>query len=258
VAKSTWISTAYPNLPAQAVVVAGNVDSLAPTEDGVYLHHGTGALALTAYVQNLLDTHVAGSNTVGITKGGRFFMSNDTGAFTWTFTDALLRTLLGYTGNLSGAQTYVATNQSPLLWRAGRRGSPRDAILGVNGAPVFDVAANAAPTGRQRVRSFGENTVNLWEFRYVSKGRYRETTLTNEHFLSWYRYAGIKAWKWILFREVEEEDGSNDAASLSSQLGPYEVDVSKVPARFQMERGIENKDELFHFDIPVLVPPEHA
>ena len=62
----------------------------------------------------------------------------DTTAVTWT--DAALGTILGYTGNLSGAASYVATNPPRYVWRPTRGGLMPHYQSGIN---FWDLASTS-------------------------------------------------------------------------------------------------------------------
>lgn len=256
--ETAWLIGSYPAMPAQAFTVNAAAASIAAGD--YYLYDATAALSLLDQVVSAMTTAgVAGaaavvckSRKVKLSAGANF-------SITWG-SATLLRNLLGFTGNISGASSYTATNISPLLWSPGRTENPQMAPLGVRGHKVHSVYQAVSPySGKTEAASHGYREYNRFTFPYVDVERVRTSTGDNGTYDVWFENVAVPAALWKLYREVSEDSGSTAAADLSQPLGPYVVSAERrgVAWNYDRSRGKEYTDECIDIDIPCHVPPEY-
>ncbi|MCP4549514.1 MAG: hypothetical protein GY835_23915 [bacterium] len=96
----------------------GGVDAIALTPNSYFMMGYTGeGGALVDHMTTLIADEIAGSTVTYSLVTGKVTLNfnGNTTAVVWT--DTALRDLLGFTGNLSGATSYVATNEARYCWR---------------------------------------------------------------------------------------------------------------------------------------------
>jgi hypothetical protein len=88
--------------------------------------------------------------TLSATTGLITLAGSGVATFNWNWTSTALRDLLGFTGNLTGANSYAATRQSPYLFLPNRGRAPADAPEGSRGTIVTDGTLTASPSGHSK------------------------------------------------------------------------------------------------------------
>jgi hypothetical protein len=161
-------------------------------------------------------------------ESGKIKLTMDgTTAVTWG-SATLVRDLLGYSGNLSGASSYVADYVSPLFWSPGKTESPERDVLGGTGALESDIAFRIAPSTYASSTEHNTRYVNTFAWRNIATARFRTTDAANGELWTWWGYvrklANLK-----LYRNVAEDTAGSDAASLGTPLGPYTLDPRTMP-----------------------------
>lgn len=244
-ATSDWWIGSYPNLPEQTVTV-----STAGTLSGsMYLDDPTGARSLLNTLVGALTTAGATTPAAFLTQGRRVRLTfGATTSVTWTTT--LLRDLLGFTGNLSGASAYTATNISPLFFSPGGASMPQHDILAGSGETVSDTIVRETPA------LVTATTVNEWRRNrlvvpFVAIDRYRSASEANGEYLSWWDYVLRHRRPFKRYTGITETDGSTTQVTLSGALGPYVLAEEQRSPGFTRSTGFEKNDHKGAIDIPI-------
>ena len=256
--ETAWLIGSYAGLPEQDLSVSASPQTV--PAGNYYLYDATSSLSLlAAVVAAMTAAGVAGAAAV-LCKNRKVKLSAGA-TFSITWTDPLLRNLLGFAANLSGAASYVAPNVSPLLWSPGRTENPQLARLGVRGHKVHSVYQAVSPySGKTEATSHGYREYNRFVFPYVDVDRIRTEAGAGGEWDTWFDYVAVPAALWKMYREVSEDSGSTAAADLSQPLGPYVYSAERRGVSWQYDRskGKDYTDEFGDIDIPCHVPPEYT
>lgn len=256
--ETAWLIGSYAGMPAQAFTVGMSVTGIAA--GNYYLYDATAALSLLSKVVAALTAAGVAGAAATLCKNRKVKLSaGATFSITWG-SATLLRDLLGFDANLSGASSYTAPDISPLLWSPGRTENPQMAPLGVRGQKVHSVYHAVSPySGKVEAASHGYREYNRFTFPYVAVERVRTSTDDNGTYDVWFDNVAVPAALWKLYREVSEDSGSTAAADLSQPLGPYVVSAERRGVSYQYDRskGKEYTDECIDIDIPCHVPPDY-
>lgn len=150
-----------------SVVVAGAGDYYLTTDVSP-------SIALLTQIGNALtaDSTLSGTYTLaiddnGITSTGKVTITGS-GTFSVAWDSTTLRDVLGFTGSLASASSYLSPSASPYVWLPDqRRANPR-VPEGQIGAPVSDATATISPTGKSKIIKNATRYVDSMEFRYLS------------------------------------------------------------------------------------------
>jgi hypothetical protein len=139
-----------------SVTIDGSAQAI---EGDYYLRHATGALSLLTAFQTEMTAAGVAAAAVTVRENLRIRLASS-GTFDVTWSSTALRELFGFTGNLSGASSYDATNPSPLLWAPGYPATPRSHVSKA-GRTVPHVTFHAADDGSEmRTQHFGSE---VWQ-----------------------------------------------------------------------------------------------
>jgi hypothetical protein len=229
---SAWLIAAYHDFPSTSFTV-----NAAPTGNEVktvaagdyYLYDATAGNALNEQVELQLEDHTdITTATVELLESGKIKITCDTTfAITWG-SGTLVRNLLGYTGDLSGATNYTATYVSPLFWSPAGTESPQLSVLGGTGAEESDIAYGLSPTTYGIATEHNTRQINTFLWRNVASARFYSASEANGEFYTWWTYAKKLA-NFKLYRSIAEDTAGTGAASLGTPLGPYKLDPRKLP-----------------------------
>lgn len=114
-----------------------------------YLRHATGALSLLQEFEDAMTAAGVASPDVTMRENLRIRLAAGA-TFTVTWASTALRDLMGFTGNLSGASSYDATNPSPLLWAPGYPATPGNTRTSKRGYLVPHVTFHSADDGSSK------------------------------------------------------------------------------------------------------------
>lgn len=127
---------------------------------------------LTTIGTNLTASALAGTYTLSMSAStGKVTISVSGGAvtsFAVTWTNTTLRDYLGFTGNLSGSTSYLATAQCPLVWLPNQRRSEPQVPEGYVGMPIMDTSMVLSPSGHSRSIHWATRYGNTLAFRYLA------------------------------------------------------------------------------------------
>lgn len=259
---SSMLVGSYRALPDQTLTFTGpvteTVSASASYGSSIYLHHSTAALSLVTQVGNAVANREAGGACV-LQQNGKIKISA-TSTFTLTWTSTLVRDLLGFTGNLSGANSYESTTIPLLLWIPGTTESPAQAVLGQQGSNNHDAHRVQAPDGTQVTRIFGSAVQrNAFKWTYIPKAYYQTTDNNGGELSRFFDEVLVKGSKFMLHRNITFDTSSTSTMTLDAQaMGPFEVeeDMRKIP--FRRSSGLETVEQAYDFSVRALVTPEYA
>lgn len=226
-----------------------------------YLYHPTGSLSiLDAIRAGMVAAGYAGASAV-LTRDRRVKLSSGAGNFGITWDSTGLRDLLGFTGDLSGAATYTATNPPALLWSPAKPLRPELSPRGTTGIPRPLAYFTASPSdGSTFVVSHGERIDQRFTCGMVAVDRVFTSSLVGGEWARLFRDSLAKGYSFYVYPDVTEDPGSSTAATLSNGLGPYALSPSgRAPTwSYSRSRGMEWCDKRADVDFPCRVVPEYA
>ena len=183
------------------------------------------------------------------------------GVFTLNWpADGELRILLGFSGNLAGAASYVATAVSPLLWSPGKTETPTEAPLGCTGHRVETAwFSSSSFDGTTSCVTHGSRTYNQFKWGHVPMSRVQTINESGGEWCRWWREVAVRGEAFHMYRADEDTTGaSTAAASITANLGAY---VLRPQGRaldwdFNRSRGLEQVDRRGDISLAVQVVPE--
>lgn len=263
-APTVWCVSSRAVASVVDVTIDADASGLTASLGGLYLLHPTIALSLLGQFGLAMTAAGVAAPEAYITEAG-YVRLTSSGVFAVTWTSTTLRDLLGFTGDLSGADAYTATNRSTLLWSPGKTETPELAPLGCVGQRVLDLSVAYGTEGRQSVRIEGNPTVrNRFSWAHVPKARYlAASTYTAGEFCHFWLNELIGGQRWILLRGVSEGASTTVSASYGSAtaLGPYKADLADTGFRstpFARSSGFERVEAYYDITIPAVQTTEFA
>lgn len=252
---TAWLIGSYV-LPATTITIDGSATSLTSTEQAWYLYHDTDALSLVDQLEDVLLAEGVTGATVRVLENRKVRISANA-AFDLDWGSTLSRTLFGFTGNLSGASTYTATNISPLLWSPSKPESPTESPLGVTGRRVYDTKLSTAPDGTQVADSHYTQRVNTFNWSHVPMDRFQTSSEVGGEYVVFFDYVH-KGNKFHLWRNIAEDVDGTDPVTWTSSLGPYGYRQTRglMSPDFQRSPGFERVDRRAQVSLDCLIVPE--
>jgi len=257
---TSWLIGTRPSLEAQTLTIDGNAQII--TAGSRYLYASSSGLSMIGQVLAKMTAAGVAAPTAYLTRSRKVRLGSS-GTFTLDWpADNVLRGLLGFTGNLAGASSYVATNISPLLWSPLKTESPEDAPLGLVGHKVHNAFYSASPfDGTTSVVMHGSRTYNTFRWGHVPIDRVQSAGQAGE-WASFWDEVVVTGTRFFHFRCGEDTTGASTAeAALVTPLGPY---VLKAPGRgapdwdFTRSRGLTQVDRRCDVVLPVSLTPEYS
>lgn len=256
---TAWLIGSYPDFPSTSITVSGESVSIAAGD--YYLQDGTAGRSFASAFATACNAHSTLSDiNCSLTKSGKLRLWS-AGGTTFTVTwgsgnGEIARDFAGFTGNLSGASSYVAS-KSAWWWSPLRPESSDVAPLGVSGEKVRDSATGMANDATLTVTESGTSyRQNEFWWRFVAIARVWTSAESGGEFFSFFDQVLAKGRQWKLYRNVDEDSGDEStAATLSTVLGPYK---SKQTKRWAFENEIPNVQKLSPIRIPAVVVSEFS
>lgn len=261
-ATTAWLFASYPSFPEQSIDV---IDDVAASEAktfasaDVYLHHSSLSLDAKELFQNVVNSHSNISDcNIGMTKSGKVRAWRTGGSnFGITWTNTALRDFFGFTGNLTGANTYTATNYSRWFWSPGKPESTKLSPLGIVGARKTDAVKGMAGDATFRVTKHNEYRIQEYWWRYVALSRVWTSSEAGGEFHEFAKEVLGKGRQWFIWRNVAEDlTDDTTIATLSTPLGPYKS--TKIDWSDFFRREIRNVDSRSPIEIPCIQVAEYS
>ena len=154
--RGAWLIGSIEDMDTQTVTIGGMPLDLS---GDLYLYDTTLARSLISRFAGLMSTAGIAAPLAFIRRSGYVYLESS-GVFTVNWgASTILRDLLGFDANLSGASSYVAPYKSPLLFAPGKPETPVGHRLGTAGHKVHtQYQAVSAFTGRAVSVSHGSRT----------------------------------------------------------------------------------------------------
>jgi len=252
---TAWIIGSYPDLPVQSVTIGGGGRTIAAGD--YYLRDATASLSLLAAMVTAMTAGSVGSAAAYLGEDRKVHLAGSgTFSVTWP-SDALLRGLLGFSGNLSGASSYTATSISKLLWSPGIDESPKGGILGSAGQRAYRIESTDWPQ-EITTTQLASGRSNTFSWQHVSYERYKYQEIGGE-FGEFFDQVIVLARRWKLYRGVTESSATT-AATLGTPLGPYKTPLKDgiIDEPFSRSSGFEHNDQYFDVDIAARTVAEYG
>ena len=255
-----WLIGSYPSFPAQSIAV---IDDVAASEaqsvatGDYYMIHPTASLSLADQVKAAVNAHsnIADCDIEIMASGKIRIWRTGASNFGITWTNTTVRDVLGFTANLTGSDSYVAS-KSAYWWSANRKASPTMSPLGVVGKVVSDSVMGSAGDATTRVTENNTYRRNGYFWRYVPVARIWTTAEGGGEWFAFHDAVVRKGRQFYLWPDISE-DSTDDATTitLASGLGPYK---SENPKEWDYTRELANVDRLSRVDIQVIQVAEFS
>lgn len=240
---TSWLIGSDLAVPADSFdVVATTTETKTVTAGKYYLYDATTGISLLTHVAGLIQGHANVTTCTGAILENRKVKLTGSGSFDVTWTDTNVRDMLGFTGNLSGASSYTATNISPLFWSPLRTESPQLAPLGVDGVGVHDTHWAQSATTVITATTNNSWRENSFSWRYVAISRMWTSSEAGGEYYTFYDRVLRRAAPFKLYRNVEEDTSGGDAATLATVLGPYKMKPQGGDTKLKYRREFQNQD----------------
>lgn len=262
---SDWVVSSRA-LATQTITVNGNPVNVTLPLGGAYLVHTTASLSLLERLELAMAAGGVANPSAVLTQSRRVLLSGDA---VWTLAwgaSTGLRDLLGFAGDLSASTGYLADLTSTLLWSPGKRLRPALAPLDALGRLVLDISSTIGEGGQLTVRQEGPGTtVALYQAQYVYKPRHwaAPPTVSPGEFRHFWQYELATAQRWVILREIVEDDAVDTAASydLATLLGPYVADMAQESmgaAQLERSDGFATVEYAYNLELPAILTTEFS
>lgn len=243
-------------LSASDIEIDANAYQFSTSEQGWYLYHPTTALSLIGRLLQLMQAQGVADAEVVLLKN-RKIMIRGSGNFSITW-DSTLRSIFGFSANLSGASSYIAPNISPLLWAPGKTETPGRAPLGVLGEPVYDTFKVVAPDGTTVSTRHFTQRVNDFSWLQVPAARFQTKDALGGEYVTFFDRVLDGSGKFHLWRNMDLSDASTDPVTWTTSIGPYSHRTGRGASSpgFKRSSGLQWSDIRFDVELDVLVVPE--
>jgi len=256
VSTSSWL-VGSATIAAQTITINGGAVVL--PAGTYYLRDATGSRSLLAAMVTAMTSGGVAAAAAEVLLNRKVKLSGGANfTITWP-ADAVLRNLLGFSGNLAAASAYTASSISPLLWSPGKPESPMMSPLGCDGRRVYLAQVGVAEDGSTFSTVQGYRTMQRYEWRYVHMSRVQTSAIAGGEFARWWAEVGIKA-RWKLYRAIPEDDASITAVTWPTAIGPYWVTPDSRSPDWDFERsgGFELADCRANLAVACHIVPEVA
>lgn len=240
-----------------SVTIAGSAQTIS---GNYYLYNATSSLSLlSAWVTAATAAGLASATAV-LTQDRKVKIGNGAN-FTVTWTNTTFRDLLGFTGNLSGASSYTATNTSKLLWSPAKPLRPELSPWGTTGIERPLIFLSQSPNdGSTFAVVHGSRTDQRWSAEMVDTDRVFTSSEAGGEWVTFFATCFSLGYNFLVYRDVTEVDGGTTTATLSNPLGPY---VIAPPSRsagwdYVRSRGFEWVDKRANISISCRDAPEYT
>lgn len=219
--ESAWFIGSV-TIPAQTFTINGLAAVVAAGT--YYLWDTTAGLSLVAQVYAQILANAAGGTALLLGSGKVRLAAAGVFTVTWG-TATLLRDLLGYTGNLAAATSYVAPAHSTLWWSPGKPALFASSPLGVTGQRRHIVSQSvSAYTGKAESTSHGSRTYQRFPFEKVDSERIKAAdtdTAAGGEYEAWYTQVAVPSARFKVYRDATEDAASTTTFAYDSVHGPY-------------------------------------
>lgn len=255
---AAWFNGSVRGLPAQTLTIQGGPQVI--PAGSYYLWAKDTTDNLVGRVKAAMDAAMVAGADVRLMQNRKVRISA-TGVFSLSWpADGVLRSLLGFAGNLAAANSYTA-NISPLLWSSGRTETPTMSVLGSLGHTKFPVFVATSPyDGSISTVTHGSGRVyNQFNFSYVANDRYQTKDELGGEWCRFFATVCARGANFRLLRLVEESDSGTNSIDPGQTLGPYVYSARELDWNFTRSSGANFAwtDRRHDVQVPVHVVPEY-
>lgn len=251
--RSTWLIGSIEALPLQSFTIDAFAASI--LSGNYYLYAADGSLSLLSrFAAQMTAAGLAGVTVVVLENRRVRISASSTFSVTWGAA-TWLRDLLGFTGNLSGASSYTATNISPLLWSGGE--VSRACPTGVVGYPVEDAEISVSADGTRQITTFFATHYHddfTWEAVHIS--RFWSTTDAGGTWQTFRTTVVVPGHRFQVFETVEEDTSSTTAVTWPTRIGVYKM-REIPPGKGDRISGFESSNVYWKVGMSVRVSVEY-
>lgn len=255
-----WLLGSYPSLPTQGVKFNASAQSV--PSGSFYLYDSNNALSLLAQVKAAMTAAgLAGANAV--LCGNRRVKLSSAALFSVEWTSPLLRTLLGFTGDMAAATSHIAPLISPLHWSPAKPESPQLTRQGVRGhREALSVTNVSSYSGRVETVTHGTREYQSYRFPNVDISRVETSDDLGGTWARWFETVCVPGASWKLYSGLTENTTSTTAISIAGTgLGPYTMSPKGKGSpqwKFDRSRGMDFMDRACDIAFDCHVVPEYT
>lgn len=264
---SSWLIGSYPSMPEQTLSVTANAVTADVTIDAgsYYLHDHLSSRSLVEVTAAAIQSHTQITTCTGILSRDRMVRFTADIAFSLTWTDTVARDVLGFTGNLTPADTtHVADVVSQYLWVPDRESDP-DARLGRDGDVMYDTVVSSSGGSDAHIvaTQHDSRVINEFDFHHVRTAYFDTGVDVNNggQYRAFFtevlrRFRRFKVYE----NTLHDENSSTDVGLLAGDaLGPYRFrPAGGGPIRFSNVRHIPKVEKYHRAVLPVVLTSEYA
>jgi hypothetical protein len=265
-ATTSWLIGSIENLAAQSWSFGG-APSTAIAAGDYYLIDEVAAVSMLRQLELTLSAVLGATAEFAILENRLIKITSDGGNFGISWDSTELRDLLGFIGNVSGADNYTASLISPLLWSPGRTETPLNAPLGDAGQVIHDTMVGASAGAVQMATSNNSVTHLDLMWRYVTNARTKTSARLGGEYHTFWEDVIRHLYKYKLYREIDEDTSGSDpilwpAVTWSNfdVLGPMELrhEGGQMAWEYIREEGLERCDSMHPITLRSKVVPEYT
>lgn len=252
--RSSWLIGSIPLWTQQDITI--DVSSESVGTGPWYLTHATASISLLSQMVTRMTAAGVAAPAAELLEN-RLVRLSSSGTFTVTWgSGTQLRDALGFTGDLSGADSYTATNISPWLWSPGAPPTRR-VIDGGIGYDVEDAEIRVSVDGtEQEVDFFTTHIWDDWEWPAVIHNRYDNPGGNlGGTWIGWRRTIVVPGYRFQLYEFVVEDSSGTDPVSLPTVIGTFRM--REIPRGYG-ERKIANANTRFKVGMKVRQASEYS
>lgn len=259
---TAWVIGSIKGLDYDVTITPdGSPPSLENIAGDRYLYvTGGGSLSILGGMVSAMSSAGLGGPAAVLTRDRKVRLSA-AGVFSVTWTDATLRDLLGFTGDLAGASSYVAPNVSPLLWSPAKPLLPERSPWQTAGIRTPLAYFSASPSdGSTFVVSHGSRVDQTYSAVNVATARVFTSAELGGEWVALFDQCLARGYSFYVFPSVTEESGSTTTATPSGGLGPYALTPQgRAPSwDYVRSRGFDYVDSRNSIRFSCRVVPEYT
>lgn len=259
-ALSTWLIGSYPDLPQQDFDVNGGGVTI--SAGSYYLYSPSGSLSLFDALKTALTAGgVVGADVRFLQDRHIEIRGNAVFTLDWPAT-GLLRNLLGFTGDLAGASSYIAPLISGYFWSGAKPMTWMGSPVLVTGLPTYDQQTSVTPDGTVSSTGHFSLATNEFSWRFVEVSRYMTESGAGGEYVTFHDNVLRKGRNFLLWWTVTETELTTPQVLPNADVrGPYIYDpggrrgLQQPP--WKRSAGFERLNRRQDVDFGVLVAREY-
>lgn len=271
---TSWAIGSNPSVGAVSITFdAGSgedTQDIISAQQAMYLYDAGSSFDALKLLENALEAYALDTVnfSVVLTRDRKVRIDNLSSAYieivSWDGVGAdAFQEMLGFDGAeiaVHNGDPVIAAEVSPYLWSPNKTETP-DARVGEDGIPYYDTAVGMSGTRVVVATNNNSGKINGFRWPAVENARYWPAAETSGCYYVWHDYVQRRFRRFKIWREVNELDGSTDAATLSAKIPSSGAYVYRWdgdgPLTFPMSRDIPELEYLHTVDLPVVLTDEY-